>query len=228
MKKSNANIWIVLAAFLVAYHAIAFLIPFPKGAIFWLSYGFTLAAFAVAAGSFVIAFAKPDAKSRFYGFPIARIGFVYWAVQLVAGIVFMALGKVAPWWLAALVYVLALSAAAVGLIVTDTVVQEIHSQDEKIKKNVSLMRSLQSKVGQLTGQCDDLTAADAIKAFAEALRYSDPVSGEASAEAEAELSALVEELQRSVLDGDAESVRKLCRRATAVLAERNRLCKLDK
>lgn len=228
MKKKNMRGWLLLAVFLAAYHAIVFLVPFAKTTMFWLSYGFTLAAFAVAAASFVIAFNKPDTKSRFYGFPIARISFIYWVFQLAAGVVFMALGDIAPWWLAVLIYVLALAAAAVGLIGTDIVVEQIHVEDAKVKKDVALMRTLQSKVGQLASQCDDLDAADAIKAFAEELRYSDPVSGEASSEAEAELTSLADELQQAVVDGDADSVRKLCRRASGVLAERNRLCKLGK
>lgn len=228
MKKNSIYVWAVLLAFLAAYHAIIFLIPFPGGRIFWLSYAFTLAAFAVAAISVAIAFKKPDAKSRFYGFPIARIGTVYCTVQLIAGIVFMALGRVVPWWLPALVYVLALSAAGVGIIVADVVVQEIHVQDMKIKKDVSLMRMLQSKVGQLAAQCEDPSAVGAIKAFADEMRYSDPVSGAAAVDTEAELSSLVDEMQKAVVDGDAWCVRKLCRRGSALLAERNRLCKLGK
>lgn len=228
MKKNRMQGWIVLAVVLIAYHAVVFLIPFAKTTVFWLSYGFTLIAFAVAAASFAIAFGKPDAKSRFYGFPIARVGAVYWVIQLAVSVVFMALGKLAPWWLAVLIYVLGLAAAVLGLVSTEAVVEQIHAQDAKVKKDAALMRLLQSKVGQLAAQCDDLDAAGAIRAFAEQLRYSDPVSGEAAAEAEAELTSLADELQQAVVDGDADSVRKLCRRASGVLTERNRLCKLGK
>lgn len=228
MKRSSVKMWMVLAAFLAAYHAVAFLIPFPRGLVFWLSYLFTLAAFAVVTVSLVIAFKKPDARSRFYGFPIARIGFVYWVTQLAVGIALMALGEAAPWWLAVLVQVLSLAAALVGLVAADTAVQEIYTQEEKIQKSVSLMRMLRSKAGQLAAQCGDTDTAGAVTAFAEELRYSDPVSNAAAADAEAELSALVDELQQAVAEGDTQSARKLCRRASDALAERNRLCKLGK
>ena len=64
--------------------------------------------------------------------------------------------------------------------------------------------------------------------LAEDLGYSDPVGSAALEETERDLSALVDELQSAVADGDSEATRQLCRRASAVLAERNRLCKLSK
>ena len=86
------------------------------------------------------------------------------------------------------------------------------------------MRSLQSKVSQIASQADDA----AIKALAEEFRYSDPVSNEAIADAEADLAAVVDQLQAAYVDGDSEAMAQLCRKAAALLAERNRICKLNK
>ena len=86
-----------LGVVLVLYILIAFLIPFAHTATFWVSFLFTLIAFGVVAASIYIAFIKdPDAKSRFYGFPIAKIGVIYGVVQLVTGLVFMALAAWVP------------------------------------------------------------------------------------------------------------------------------------
>ena len=225
MKKDTIR-WVVgLGVLLVLYILVAFLIPFVHTATFWVSFVFTLIAFAVVAASMYIAFVKnPDAKSRFYGFPIAKIGAIYGLVQLVAGFIFMALAAYAPVWAAVLVYAIALGAAVIGLISADAVVSEIHVQDAKLKKDVSLMRSLQSKVNQMAAQSEN---AD-VKALANEFRYSDPVSSDAIADAEADLAAAVDELQSAYVDGDSEAVAKLCRKASALLAERNRLCKLNK
>ena len=229
MKKDTMR-WIIgLGVLLVLYILIAFLIPFVHTAVFWVSFLFTLIAFGVAAASMYIAFIKnPDAKSRFYGFPIAKIGAIYALAQLIAGLLFMALAAIAPVWLAVLVFAIALGAAVIGLISAEAVVEEIHVQDKKLKKDVSLMRALQSKVNQMVSQCDDADAAAAVKQFAEDLRYSDPVSSDALAEIEADLRSAVEELQAAVVDGDSKVIRPLCRKASALLAERNRLCKLNK
>ena len=225
MKKDIMRALIGLGVLLVLYILVAFLIPFVHTATFWVSFVFTLIAFAVVAASMYIAFVKnPDARSRFYGFPIARIGAIYGLVQLIAGFIFMVLAQWAPVWAAILVYAIALGAAVIGLISAEAVVSEIHAQDDKLKKDVSMMRSLQSKVNQMAAQSEN---AD-IKALAEEFRYSDPVSNAAIADAEADLAASVDELQSAYIDGDCEAVAKLCRKASALLAERNRLCKLNK
>ena len=225
MKKDTIRGIVALAVVLVLYILIAFLIPFVHTATFWVSFVFTLIAFAVVAAAIYIAFIKnPNAKSRFYGFPIARIGVIYGLVQLIAGFIFMVLSQWAPVWAAVLVYAIALGATVIGLVSAEAVVSEIHVQDAKLKKNVSLMRSLQSKVNQMAAQSENVD----IKALADALRYSDPVSNDAITDAEADLAATVDELQSAYVDGDSEAVAKLCRKASALLAERNRLCKLNK
>lgn len=218
-----------LGVLLVLYILVAFLIPFVHTATFWVSLLFTLIAFGVVGASFYIAFIKnPDAKSRFYGFPIAKIGAIYGLVQLIAGMLFMALAALVPAWVAVLVYAIALGAAVIGLISAEAVAEEIHNQDAKLKKDVTLMRSLQSKLNQMAAQCDNPDAAAEVKRFAEEMRYSDPVSSEALADIEADLAAAVDELQSAAVDGDSASVKQLCRKASGILAERNRLCKLNK
>ena len=229
MKKDTIRWGIGLAVLLILYILIVFLVPFVHTATFWVSFLFTLIAFGVVAASMYIAFIKnPDAKSKFYGFPIAKIGAIYGAVQLITGLVFMALAAWVPVWVAILVYAIALGAAVIGLISAEAVVEEIRVQDVKLKKDVALMRGLQSKVNQMAAQCDNPDAAVAVKQFAEEMRYSDPVSNEALSEIEADLSAAVDELQSSIVDGDSNATKQLCRKASAVLAERNRLCKLNK
>lgn len=225
MKKDTIRGSIGIGVLLILYILIAFLVPFAKTATFWVSFVFTLIAFCVVAASIYIAFVKnPDAKSKFYGFPIAKLGVIYGVVQLIAGLIFMALGVWIPVWVAVLIYAIALGVAAIGLISADAVREEIQRQDVKLKKDVSFMRNLQSKVCQMATQCD----APELKRFAEDIRYSDPVSSDALGDIEQELAVAVEELQAAVVDGDGESVAQLCRKASAVLSERNRLCKLNK
>ena len=233
MKKGFVQSAIVFGILLVLYILIAFLVPFAKTATFWVSVVFTVVAFAVAAAAFYIAFVKtPDAKSKFYGFPIARIGVIYAIVQIVASFVFMALATfVAEWpvWPAILVYAVALGVTLIGLIAADAVVEEVQRQDVQLKKDVYLMRSLQSKLNQMTSQCDgNPDAADAVKKFAEELRFSDPVSSDALVDVERDLAAAVDELQAAVTDGDSAAVKQLCCKGMGILSESNRLCKLDK
>lgn len=225
MKKNTLRGAVGLSILLILYILVAFLVPFAHTAVFWTSFVFTLLAFGVVVASIYLAFVrKSDAKSRFYGFPIAKIGAIYGIAQLVIGLVFMALGAWLPIWVAALVSAILLGAAVIGLISADAVVEEIHVQDEKLKKDVSFMRAQQSRVNQLAGQC----AMPEVKRFAEDIRFSDPVSGPALEEIQRDLAAAIDELEAAILDGDPEITRTLCQKAATILSERNRLCKLNK
>lgn len=227
MKKNNARmlaIWVILLA---VYNLITFVVRFEHNAVFWMSYGFSLTAFAIVYAAWYFGDFKGDnTRSKFYGFPILKIGVVYFAIQIVAGWAAMAIANI-PTRPAVIVYAVALAVAVVGIIGADAVRDEIQTQDNKLKKNVNTMRSLQSQANQLVGQASG-EAKKALQKFAENLRYSDPVSSEMSRDAEIDLMALVNDLQAVVVDGDETSVITLCRKAEAVLAERNRLCKLGK
>lgn len=225
MKKDFVRSAICLGVLLVLYILLAFLIPFVKTAVFWISFVFTLVAFAVTGWTLYTAFLKkPDARSRFYGFPIARIGVLYGGVQLAVGLLFMALGKWIPVWLAVLVYAAMLGAAVIGLVSADAVVETIHTQDGKLKKDVAFMRTLQSKANQMAAQC----TLPEVRQFCENIRYSDPVSSEALAEIERDLSAAVDDLQAAIVDGDKGVISQLAQKADTLLSERNRVCKLNK
>ena len=225
MKKESILGMSAIAILMALYILVAFLAPFVHTATFWVSFIFTVIAFGVVAYSFYVAFFKnPDAKSRFYGFPIAKIGVIYGATQLIFAILFMALAVFVPVWVAVLVYAILLGFATIGLISAEIVVNEIQIQDVKLKKDVTLMRGLQSQVNQMASHSNDAN----IKALAEEFRYSDPVSNEMIADAESDLVAVVDELQEVFVEGDKLTVEKLCLKALALLAERNRLCKLNK
>ena len=226
--KNKIRTWIVLAIILVVYSVIAFALPFVHTAVFWLSYLFAVVAIAVQVYVLHTAFMKEQSvKSKFYGFPVANVGFFYLVAQLVLGLIMMALAAKIAVWIPVVLYVILLGVAAVGFIAADAMHDEVERQDVQLKKDVSVMRGLQSKVNGIVGLCGADVREDVVK-LAEELRYSDPVSNDALAEIEGELSTCVDELQAAVVDGESTAIRELCRKASVTLMERNRLCKLNK
>ncbi len=220
---------IALAIILVVYCVIALAVPFPRGTAFWVCFAFTVIAICAQLYIFRIAFRKGESvRSKFYGFPIARIGIIYLVVQFIVGLVLMALGTYVPAWVSVVICVVILGVSAVGFLSADAVRDEVERQDVKLKTNVSVMRGLQSKISAVAGQAADTANAKVLKDLAEEFRYSDPVSADALEEIEAELSNQVDLLTQAVLDGDEESVRTLAKKTGLTLAERNRLCKLSK
>lgn len=228
-KKSKIQGLVILAILFIVFTVLAFAIPFVKNGVFWLAYVFTAVAILAQGYIFHIAFDKGEPiKSKLYGFPIACFGVIYLVVQLIAGFAFMALAKYAPIWVCLIVFVLILAAAAVGLIGADVVREEIEQQDAKLVKDVTAMRTLQSKAVFIAGQCSDADTKAVLEKLADTLRYSDPVSNDATVDVEATLTAYLDELQTAVMEGDCESAHALCTKAEVTLAERNRLCKLNK
>ena len=225
MNKNTNRGMISVAVLLIVYLLLVFLIPFAHTAVFWFSFAFTLIAFGVTAFSSYTAFLKkPDAKSRFYGFPIAKIGAVYGSTQLFLSLLFMVFGKWVPVWLAVLVYAILLGAAVIGLVSVDAVVAEIYVQDERLRNSVDFMRTIQSKVNKMAVQC----SLPEVKQFSEDVRYSDPVSSSVLTEIERDLSVAVDDLQAAIVKEDNTVILQLVQKASNLLAERNRLCKLNK
>lgn len=231
MKKNMTRWWVILGAVLVVYNVIVFAVPFPKNAVFFVSWLFTLAAIGMQVYVVRTAFYRGEGvKSKFYGWPIARFGVMYLAVQLALGLVFMALGftLAVPVWLPLVLYIILLGVLAVGLIASDAMRDEIVRQDTALKRDVTCMRTLQSKAASMIQLAHDEQTRKLLEKFAEELRFSDPVSSASLRDIEADPTACVDELHQALTDGDEASIPLLERKAVSVLMERNRLCKLNK
>ena len=116
----------------------------------------------------------------------------------------------------------------VGLVTTDTTRNEIERQDTKQKIDTENMISLRSKAGVLVGLCKDDVAKKQVQSLSDEFRFSDPVSNDAVKGLEAELDVMIDEIQQALIEGNNEAVSEFCDRTKALLAERNRLCKLNK
>lgn len=229
MKKNAIRWWVVLGVVLVVYNVLAFALPFPKTAVFAVSYLFTM--IAILAQIYVIrtAFYRGEGvKSKFYGFPIAKLGVIYLAVQLIAGLVFMALGLIVPVWLSLALYVVLLGIAAAGFVAADAARDEVVRQELKLEKDVSRMREFQAKGRALVTLNQIPEAARPLEKLAEDLRFSDPVSSEALTEIEDQLAECLAQLQGAVSAQKTEQILSVCQEAERILAERNQLCKLSK
>ncbi len=231
MKKSQIRQIIIFAILLLCFLALTLLIPFPKTAAYWAAFAFGAVAICAQVLVMKIAFDKGEPlKSKFYGYPIARIGIIYLITQLAVSIALMTIGFAVevPVWIALLVCILILGVSALGLISADIMREEVERQDVQLKKDVHTMRALQSQTAAIAGSCADEALKKKLINLAEQFRFSDPVSSDAVAAIEQDLAACVDELQNAVLENDAQSADLLITKTAAALAERNRLCKLNK
>ena len=211
MRKNLVRTYGILAILFVVFTVVVFAVPFVKNAVFWVSYLFVMLAIGVQGYAIHTAFSKEEpVTSKLYGFPVARIGFIYLVAQTISSVIFMVLAVILPLWVAIVVSIVALGAAGVGLITTDA------------------MRAMQSKTRMLIGQCGDATLIPELRKLSETMQYSDPVSNEVLQAIEFELSQLIDEVQKAVVDQEYDAARLLVNRVMDTLIERNRVCKLKK
>ena len=85
MKKNSSKGYVILGILLVLVRVLAFAVPLAKTAAFWISYAFTVIAFAAQIIIWKSALGRTEAlKSKFLGFPVIHIGIVYLVVQIIA------------------------------------------------------------------------------------------------------------------------------------------------
>ena len=217
--------YVILAVVLVAFAVISFVAPFEKTWTFWMAFAFGIIAIVYQVFVFRLSFSEDgDAKSRFYWFPIARVGATYLIIQLVISLVEMILSGIIPMWLAVIINILPLAYALIGCVASDAMREEIKRQDTKLMNNVENMRNLQSISASIVSICTDEAAKKQLKNVADEFKYSDPVSSDKTVELEIELQNQLQELQNIVLEKDYGSVEPQCARILANLSERNRIC----
>lgn len=229
MAKTEKRVCMVLTIILVVFAVISLVVPFAKGGVFWLSFAFGIVSIVVQLYVLNTALGKDESpRSKFYGFPIAKIGCVYMIVQLVLSLAFMGIGFICPVWIPTIIYVVLLGGAGIGFIASTVTREEIEHQDVVLKADTECMQRLRSIIYPLSGLVTDKECSNLLQSLAEEFKYSDPVSGESIKDIEQELTALVGELQKAVVDAAVDAIKALCQKIKVMLTERNRLCKLEK
>lgn len=229
MEKNKIRGYVVLAVLVALLCVVAFVPPLTRNATFWVGFVFGSVAIFTQLYFLKVSFCKgKDVKSKFYGFPIARLGVIYLVTQLCFSIAEMVLAKLLAPWIAVLVNVVFIAFAIIGCVAAETMRDEIERQDVVLKTNVNNMRSMQSLSLAIVGLCADEELKSELQKVSDEFKFSDPVSSEATLEIEKELENQLKEIQATVVEGDNESAKKLCKNVIVSLAERNRVCKLGK
>ena len=226
MKNMNSHAWILWGIALAVFAAAALLLPFVHTAVFWLTLVCSLAMFALTAGVFVRAFRRGGTlESKLLGWPVFRVALTMLPVQLVISLVLMALSALCPVWVALLAEVLVCAAALAMLTVRDAVREVVTGSEAAVPDRTGSMKAMRAQAAALAAQLDEGSAKAAMEKLAEELKYADPVSLEATADAEAELSALLDEIGRQ---SDMQQAEKLIADARRLLARRNLAAKAAK
>jgi hypothetical protein len=226
--KNKTMAYAVLAILLAVFNVVMFSVPVEKSTVFWLSYAFTTLAFLVQIGVCTVAFGKAHTmKSKFLGFPIFYVGYMYLAVQILAYIIFTVLAGTAPVWAALITYTIILGFTLICLIVVDVARDEINRVEEKVKGKVFYIKNIQTDMELLTERVSQEPLKSKLKALVDTIKYSDPMSNDALTTLEGDIEVKTIELKQAVT-ANSESAVSLIDEINLLLAERNKKNKLLK
>ena len=221
MKKKGLAYAVLVIAFAL-FNVIAFFIPTEKTATFWIAYAFNAIAFLFQIVIWKLAFKGTDTiKSKFLGIPLLSVGFRYLVIQVIAFAVFMIFPTL-PTWIPVVVCSVILGGSAICLIGTETGREEINRVEEKVKRKVFYIKSLQVDVEMLAETESDPTIKAELTKLAEKIRFSDPVSSDALAEIESEIVNKIKEIEAS------KDKLAIIAVTTALVEERNKKAKILK
>ena len=233
MFSNNNRKTTLLAALIVLamYNVVVFVIPFGRGAGFWTGYALSMLAMLLAAVVYFRVFQQPDLRSKVYGWPLLSVVWWHLIFQVILGLAQMTLSTFFPSF--PIQYGLALGVillgfCLLGLIVRESAIAEIEHIDVKIKEKTFFIKSLQVDLESLAGRVSDEGLKKAVKALAEAVRYSDPMSNPQLAAIENSIGAKATELERKTDGADTGAAQALCDEMQRLLADRNRKCKMLK
>lgn len=141
--------------------------------VFWSAYVFTTIAF-VAQAAIDFTFSKLNANAKFLSLSLFYISSIYFAVQLIVGILCMT----APVSITFAVLVQTFILAAFIIITLTFIVakEQITKADDDIKKATNYIYSLTIEAEQLYLSQEDASKKVELKKLYEAIRYSDPIS----------------------------------------------------
>ena len=222
MKKNSSKGYLILGILFILVSVIAFTVPAAKTAAFWISYAFTVVAFAAQIIIWNAALGRSESlKSKFLGFPVVHIGIVYLVVQVVALIVFLSIPTL-PIWSAVVACAVIAGVSAVCMIASDVGRGEIDRVSAKVQEKTFYIRELQADVEMLEEQEQNPEIKISLTKLAEKIRYSDPMSNIALADLEDRIREKVTALRTA--DHKLEIIAEL----DLLLAERNRKAKILK
>ena len=222
MKKNSSKGYLILGILFILVSVIAFAVPAAKTAAFWISYAFTVVAFAAQIIIWKAALGRSESlKSKFLGLPVLHIGIVYLVVQVVALIVFLSIPTL-PIWSAVVVCAVIAGVSAACMIASDVGCGEIERVSAKVREKAFYIKQLQADVELLASAETDTTTKSALMQLAEKIRYSDPMSDGQLADIENRITEKIAELKAST------DKAKIINEINSLLDDRNRKIKIFK
>lgn len=231
--KSNFKYYVIVWAVLVAiFNVIVFVTPNEIAGMskfagsFWVGYIFIMLTFVAQLGVAWYSL-KDDITKTFYRMPLLSISYGSLIAMMVVGILCMVIPGF-PVWLGIILCLLVLVFGIVSMMQAQAAASFIGDIDTKIKNKTFFIKSLTVDIDSLLARASSKEIREEVKKVYDAVRFSDPMSNDALAGVESQITLKVSELTDGVENSDIDMVKRLCSDITILINDRNKKCKLMK
>lgn len=232
MKKRFGFYSIVWFVLLALFNVIAFVSPgwenhekFTGG--FWAGYVLITLMMIGQLACAYIALKEENNQKLFYKLSLVRISYAGTIVSFVFGGLCMLISPL-PYWVGIIVCAIVLVATVMAVVKAAAASEEVERIDQKIKVQTFFIKSLTVDAETLMPRAQSEEAKAACKQVYEAVRYSDPMSSDALAACESQITVAFAKLSDAVVANDDAAVKALANEVLILLNDRNKKCKLLK
>lgn len=216
----------------VAYNVILFVLTGfedHEGA-YWSSYIFMLLSFVVVIASSFLLRDKPSMhKNWFLGFPILKQCAIYFIVEFFVSTLFIILDyEDCPWAIAFAIQFLILTVFLVLIIMAFLAKEVVNTVNVNTKIKTYRMKTFQLDAESLATNATSMELKMAFAKLAEDFRFSDPVSSDALKDVEEQIAYSLNQAKSAVSINDVQGAIFYCDKASSLLKDRNRICKMFK
>ena len=234
MKKTFKFYLVVWATLLAAFNAIVFLarsvIPgfvVVYDARFWIVWSFIIISFTVNLISANMAFKEENLQKLFYNISLINTSYGGAVAMFVIGTILMLIPN-CPYWIAAIVCIIIAIFNVFSVISAKVAVDAVSAVDTKIKVQTFFIKSLTADADNIMARATTPEIKAECKKVYESVRYSDPMSNDALAAIEGQISIKFNDFSEAVCNSDLDKVTALAKELTILIGDRNNKCKLLK
>ena len=233
MTKNSKKYISVVSILVVLYNVLVWAIPFPKNdiATFIISYVASMMALLAQPVIYYIAIHNKDSlKSKLYGWPILKVGYVYGIVQLCTTVLFYIIGAFIeiPTWISIVLTIIIIGFVLIGILVTDTYREEIEKMEISAPITKKFILDLRIDSEAFARKITTEPIHSELVDFAELVKYSDPVSTDSLVDFEDEIARKYIEIKELIINEKLIEARNELKEIYILMEERNKRCKATK
>lgn len=194
---------------------------------FWIGYIFITVAFIGQIICAYFALKDSDIKKTFYNVSLISTSYTGLILSFIVGGLCMLISPL-PYWVGIILCAIVLGLNVISVVKASAAIDIVSRVDEKVKKNTFFIKSLTIDAESLLSRAKSANIKAECKKVYEAVRYSDPMSDDALASVESQITVKFAELSEAVKADNAEKVAELANEVFVLVGDRNKKCRLLK